>query len=182
MQKEDIKVKHKKALIGTAIVLAFFLLGTVIFYFMTKEKRVTDITVDGSKIEFDVNREFYLYEDEPLADNDMEPLKEVRVTLKGKADSETGEFDGEASIEGLALGGNDQSYAFYLGDLDEDSYYELCCYGNNLSGKTPVDGAIYWYVIHISKDLKQIKIHAFSINETDVNGAVLSYYIMNNGY
>ena len=162
--------KKKRIIITTIIVLGVIVVAVGVHCFLnkdkwfSKEKPVTDIVENGDLVEFNVDRKFYLYEENPLSEEskDVKPLKEVEVVIQGTANSKTEEFDGEISVEGFELGGNTQSYSFIKRPEKEKYRYTIVASGCNVQNLESVEGPLYYYDITVSKDLKQIKIWIIS--------------------
>lgn len=155
-------MKKNKKIIMIIILVALAVIATAAFFIINKlknkEEPVKDIVVDGDTITFDVDRKFYLYNENPLDVEDAEPIKEINVTLKGTADAATNEFEGEVNVEGFELGGNMQSYYFSKLDGEKKGEYtwDFLAEGVQLQDSETFDGKIYRYQITISSDLKTI--------------------------
>lgn len=176
-RKEDINMKKKGLIIGLLVVVIITILVIVLKFGLKKEKPITDIKVNGNEIELDINRKFFLYDEDPLETEKekIEPLKEVEVVIKGKGNYNNNKFEGEVNVEGFDLGGNFQS--FYISR--EENGYEMTCMGVNLQNEATVSGPLYNYWITISDDLKLIHIWIteFGNNESDDY-----HWVMNSGY
>lgn len=176
-RKEDINMKKKGLIIGVLVVVIITILVIVLKFGLKKEKPITDIKVNGNEIELDINRKFFLYDEDPLETEKekIEPLKEVEVVIKGKGNCNNNKFEGEVNVEGFDLGGNFQS--FYISR--EENGYEMTCMGVNLQNEATVSGPLYNYWITISDDLKLIHIWIteFGNNESDDY-----HWVMNSGY
>ena len=151
-RKEDINMKKKGLIIGLLVVVIITILVIVLKFGLKKEKPITDIKVNGNEIELDINRKFFLYDEDPLETEKekIEPLKEVEVVFKGKGNCNNNKFEGEVNVDGFDLGGNFQS--FYISR--EENGYEMTCMGVNLQNEATVSGPLYNYWITISDDLK----------------------------
>ena len=168
--------KKKIGIIIAIIVLVIVV--AVCIYFIFFNKKVTDIKCDGDIIEFNVDRQFYLYDDYPLdEETEVEPLREIEVTLKGTGNCATGEFDGVVNIEGFEMGGNLQSYCIQkLEDI-----YMIDCLTSNVDYLEPVEGNQRYYNIQISDELKEIYIIITELSEQEPVEYTY-YYVLNNGY
>ncbi|MBQ4524365.1 MAG: hypothetical protein IJA10_15705 [Lachnospiraceae bacterium] len=176
--------KRKPMIIITIIVLGVAVTSAGILYFVNrdrwfhKEKPITDVVVDGDVIEFNVNRKFYLYEENPLGEKakDVKPLKEVAVVMKGNADFTKENFEGEVSVEGFELSGNTQVYS-----IEKDttkSEYEYMMFAVGLNGEETVEKPQYGYRISITEDFKVINIWIFDTLSDDEK----FYWAVNEGY
>lgn len=174
-RKENINMKKKGLIIALLVVVIITILVIVLKFGFKKEKLITDIKVNENEIELDVNRKFYLYDEDPLEIEEIEPLKEVEVVIKGKGNCNNNKFEGEAKIEGFELGGNFQSYNI----SKEENGYGMTCMSVNLQNEEALDGPLYYYWITISDDLKLIHIWIteFGKNESDDY-----HWVMNSGY
>lgn len=174
-RKEDINMKKKCLIIGLLVVVMITILVIVLKFGLKKEKPITDIKVNGNEIELDINRKFFLYDEDPLETEKekIEPLKEVEVVIKGKGNCNN-KFEGEVKVEGFELGGNFQSFNISR----EENGYVMNCMGANLQNEEAVDGPLYCYWITISDDLKLIHIWIteFGKNESDDY-----HWVMNSG-
>ena len=137
-RKEDINMKKKGLIIGLLVVVIITILVIVLKFGLKKEKPITDIKVNGNEIELDINRKFFLYDEDPLETEKekIEPLKEVEVVIKGKGNCNNNKFEGEVNVEGFDLGGNFQS--FYISR--EENGYEMIRFDKGyiyLTGGTP---------------------------------------------
>lgn len=173
-RKEDINMKKKCLIIGLLVVVMITILVIVLKFVLKNEKPTTDIKVNGNEIELDVNRKFFLYDEDPLETEKTEPLKEVKVVIKGKGNCNNNQFEGEVKVEGFELGGNFQSFNISR----EENGYVMNCMGANLQNEEAVDGPLYCYWITISDDLKLIHIWIteFGKNESDDY-----HWVMNSG-
>ena len=174
-RKEGIILKKKGLIIGLLAAVIITILVIVLKFVLKNEKPTTDIKVNGNEIELDVNRKFFLYDEDPLETEKAEPLKEVKVVIKGKGNCNNNQFEGEVKVEGFELGGNFQSFNI---SREEDGYV-MNCMGANLQNEEAVDGPLYYYWITISDDLKLIHIWIteFGKNENDDY-----HWVMNSGY
>lgn len=64
-RKEDINMKKKGLIIGLFVVVIITILVIVLKFGLKKEKPITDIKVNGNEIELDINRKFFLYDEDP---------------------------------------------------------------------------------------------------------------------
>lgn len=64
-RKEDINMKKKCLIIGLLVVVIITILVIVLKFGLKKEKPITDIKVNGNEIELDINRKFFLYDEDP---------------------------------------------------------------------------------------------------------------------
>lgn len=173
-RKEGIILKKKGLIIGLLAAVIITILVIVLKFVLKNEKPTTDIKVNGNEIELDVNRKFFLYDEDPLETEKTEPLKEVKVVIKGKGNCNNNQFEGEVKVEGFELGGNFQSFNISR----EENGYVMNCMGANLQNEEAVDGPLYCYWITISDDLKLIHIWIteFGKNESDDY-----HWVMNSG-
>lgn len=176
-RKEDINMKKKCLIIGLLVVVMITILVIVLKFGLKKEKPITDIKVNGNEIELDINRKFFLYDEDPLETEKekIEPLKEVEVVIKGKGNCNNNKFEGEVKVEGFELGGNFQSFNISR----EENGYEMTCMSVNLQNEEAVDGPLYYYWITISDDFKLIHIW---ITEYGKNESDDYHWVMNSGY
>lgn len=174
-RKEDISMKKKGLIIGLLVVVIITILVIVLKFGLKKEKPITDIKVNGNEIELDINRKFFLYDEDPLETEKIEPLKEVEVVIKGKGNCNNNKFEGEVKVEGFDLGGNFQSFNISR----EENGYGMTCMGVNLQSEEAVDGPLYYYWITISDDFKLIHIW---ITEYGKNESDDYHWVMNSGY
>ncbi len=176
-RKEDINMKKKGLIIGLLVVVIITILVIVLKFGLKKEKPITDIKVNGNEIELDINRKFFLYDEDPLETEKekIEPLKEVEVVIKGKGNCNNNKFEGEVKVEGFDLGGNFQSFNISR----EENGYEMTCMSVNLQNEEAVDGPLYYYWITISDDFKLIHIW---ITEYGKNESDDYHWVMNSGY
>ena len=174
-RKEDISMKKKGLIIGLLVVVIITILVIVLKFGLKKEKPITDIKVNGNEIELDINRKFFLYDEDPLETKKIEPLKEVEVVIKGKGNCNNNKFEGEVKVEGFDLGGNFQSFNISR----EENGYEMTCMSVNLQNEEAVDGPLYYYWITISDDFKLIHIW---ITEYGKNESEDYHWVMNSGY
>lgn len=174
-RKEDINMKKKGLIIGLLVVVIITILVIVLKFGLKKEKPITDIKVNGNEIELDINRKFFLYDEDPLETEKIEPLKEVEVVIKGKGNCNNNKFEGEVKVEGFDLGGNFQSFNISR----EENGYEMTCMSVNLQNEEAVDGQLYYYWITISDDFKLIHIW---ITEYGKNESDDYHWVMNSGY
>lgn len=174
-RKEDINMKKKGLIIGLLVVVIITILVIVLKFGLKKEKPITDIKVNGNEIELDINRKFFLYDEDPLETEKIEPLKEVEVVIKGKGNCNNNKFEGEVKVEGFDLGGNFQSFIISR----EENGYGMTCMGVNLQNEEAVDGPLYYYWITISDDFKLIHIW---ITEYGKNESEDYHWVMNSGY
>lgn len=174
-RKEDISMKKKGLIIGLLVVVIITILVIVLKFGLKKEKPITDIKVNGNEIELDINRKFFLYDEDPLETEKIEPLKEVEVVIKGKGNCNNNKFEGEVKVEGFELGGNFQSFNISR----EENGYGMTCMGVNLQSEEAVDGPLYYYWITISDDFKLIHIW---ITEYGKNESDDYHWVMNSGY
>lgn len=174
-RKEDINMKKKGLIIGLLVVVIITVLVIVLKFGLKKEKPITDIKVNGNEIELDINRKFFLYDEDPLEAEKIEPLKEVEVVIKGKGNCNNNKFEGEVKVEGFDLGGNFQSFNISR----EENGYEMTCMSVNLQNEEAVDGPLYYYWITISDDFKLIHIW---ITEYGKNESDDYHWVMNSGY
>lgn len=140
-RKEDINMKKKGLIIGLLVVVIITILVIVLKFGLKKEKPITDIKVNGNEIELDINRKFFLYDEDSLETEKIEPLKEVEVVIKGKGNCNNNKFEGEVKVEGFDLGGNFQSFIISR----EENGYGMTCMGVNLQNEEAVDGPLYYY-------------------------------------
>ena len=140
-RKEDINMKKKCLIIGLLVVVMITILVIVLKFGLKKEKPITDIKVNGNEIELDINRKFFLYDEDSLETEKIEPLKEVEVVIKGKGNCNNNKFEGEVKVEGFDLGGNFQSFIISR----EENGYGMTCMGVNLQNEEAVDGPLYYY-------------------------------------
>lgn len=173
-RKEGIILKKKGLIIGLLAAVIITILVIVLKFVLKNEKPTTDIKVNGNEIELDVNRKFFLYDEDPLETEKTEPLKEVKVVIKGKGNCNNNQFEGEVKVEGFELGGDFQSFNISR----EENGYVMNCMGANLQNEEAVDGPLYCYWITISDDLKLIHIWIteFGKNESDDY-----HWVMNSG-
>lgn len=159
---------------GAAIVLVIVAL---VIFFVIRKKPITDVVIAGNEIQFNIERQFYLYDKDPLdkENGKVKPIKEIKVIFEGIGNSETNKYDGKVIVEGFELGGNFQGY--YFSKQEED--YSLTCTGLNIAGQEEVEGERYEYSITISEDFREIKIWIFEADESD-GGEY--YWVINNGY
>lgn len=174
-RKEGIILKKKGLIIGLLAAVIITILVIVLKFVLKNEKPTTDIKVNGNEIELDVNRKFFLYDEDPLETEKTEPLKEVKVVIKGKGNCNNNQFEGEVKVEGFELGGNFQSFNISR----EENGYVMNCMGANLQNEEAVDGPLYCYWITISDDLKLIHIW---ITEYGKNESDDYHWVMNSGY
>ena len=174
-RKEDINMKKKCLIIGLLVVVIITILVIVLKFGLKKEKPITDIKVNGNEIELDINRKFFLYDEDSLETEKIEPLKEVEVVIKGKGNCNNNKFEGEVKVEGFDLGGNFQSFNISR----EENGYGMTCMGVNLQNEEAVDGPLYYYWITISDDFKLIHIW---ITEYGKNESEDYHWVMNSGY
>lgn len=176
-RKEDINMKKKCLIIGLLVVVMITILVIVLKFGLKKEKPITDIKVNGNEIELDINRKFFLYDEDPLETEKekIEPLKEVEVVIKGKGNCNNNKFEGEVKVEGFDLGGNFQSFNISR----EENGYEMTCMSVNLQNEEAVDGPLYYYWITIGDDFKLIHIW---ITEYGKNESDDYHWVMNSGY
>lgn len=174
-RKEDINMKKKGLIIGLFVVVIITILVIVLKFGLKKEKPITDIKVNGNEIELDINRKFFLYDEDTLETEKIEPLKEVEVVIKGKGNCNNNKFEGEVKVEGFDLGGNFQSFNISR----EENGYEMTCMSVNLQNEEAVDGPLYYYWITISDDFKLIHIW---ITEYGKNESDDYHWVMNSGY
>lgn len=174
-RKEDINMKKKGLIIGLLVVVIITILVIVLKFGLKKEKPITDIKVNGNEIELDINRKFFLYDEDSLETEKIEPLKEVEVVIKGKGNCNNNKFEGEVKVEGFDLGGNFQSFSISR----EENGYEMTCMSVNLQNEEAVDGPLYYYWITISDDFKLIHIW---ITEYGKNESEDYHWVMNSGY
>lgn len=174
-RKEDINMKKKGLIIGLLVVVIITILVIVLKFGLKKEKPITDIKVNGNEIELDINRKFFLYDEDSLETEKIEPLKEVEVVIKGKGNCNNNKFEGEVKVEGFDLGGNFQSFIISR----EENGYGMTCMGVNLQNEEAVDGPLYYYWITISDDFKLIHIW---ITEYGKNESEDYHWVMNSGY
>lgn len=174
-RKEDINMKKKGLIIGLLVVVMITILVIVLKFGLKKEKPITDIKVNGNEIELDINRKFFLYDEDSLETEKIEPLKEVEVVIKGKGNCNNNKFEGEVKVEGFDLGGNFQSFIISR----EENGYGMTCMGVNLQNEEAVDGPLYYYWITISDDFKLIHIW---ITEYGKNESEDYHWVMNSGY
>ena len=174
-RKEDINMKKKGLIIGLLVVVIITVLVIVLKFGLKKEKPITDIKVNGNEIELDINRKFFLYDEDPLETEKIEPLKEVEVVIKGKGNCNNNKFEGEVKVEGFELGGNFQSFNISR----EENGYEMTCMSVNLQNEEAVDVPLYYYWITISDDFKLIHIW---ITEYGKNESGDYHWVMNSGY
>ena len=174
-RKEDINMKKKCLIIGLLVVVMITILVIVLKFGLKKEKPITDIKVNGNEIELDINRKFFLYDEDSLETEKIEPLKEVEVVIKGKGNCNNNKFEGEVKVEGFDLGGNFQSFIISR----EENGYGMTCMGVNLQNEEAVDGPLYYYWITISDDFKLIHIW---ITEYGKNESEDYHWVMNSGY
>lgn len=174
-RKEDINMKKKGLIIGLLVVVIITILVIVLKFGLKKEKPITDIKVNGNEIELDINRKFFLYDEDSLETEKIEPLKEVEVVIKGKGNCNNNKFEGEVKVEGFDLGGNFQSFNISR----EENGYEMTCMSVNLQNEEAVDGPLYYYWITISDDFKLIHIW---ITEYGKNESDDYHWVMNSGY
>ena len=174
-RKEDINMKKKCLIIGLLVVVIITILVIVLKFGLKKEKPITDIKVNGNEIELDINRKFFMYDEDPLETKKIEPLNEVEVVIKGKGNCNNNKFEGEVKVEGFDLGGNFQSFNISR----EENGYGMTCMGVNLQNEEAVDGPLYYYWITISDDFKLIHIW---ITEYGKNESEDYHWVMNSGY
>lgn len=181
-RKEDINMKKKGLIIGLLVVVIITIFVIVLKFGLKKgkpikEKPITDIKVNGNEIELDINRKFFLYDEDPLETEKekIEPLKAVGVVIKGKGNYNNNKFEGEVKVEGFELGGNFQSFNISR----EENGYGMTCMSVNLQNEEAVDGPLYYYWITISDDLKLIHIW---ITEYGKNESDDYHWVMNSGY
>ena len=174
-RKEDINMKKKGLIIGLLVVVIITVLVIVLKFGLKKEKPITDIKVNGNEIELDINRKFFLYDEDPLETEKIEQLKEVEVVIKGKGNCNNNKCEGEVKVEGFELGGNFQSFNISR----EENGYEMTCMSVNLQNEEAVDGPLYYYWITISDDFKLIHIW---ITEYGKNESGDYHWVMNSGY
>ncbi len=127
-----------------------------------KNKNVTDIVMNGNEIDFNVDRKFYLYTDNPEDVKNAKPQKEVEVVFSGTGNIGSGDFEGNVSVEGLELGGNNQGYNL----SKSENGYSLNCMGGNIQGIEPVEGPIYNYIIDITENFDDIRIWVIGTDES----------------
>lgn len=169
--------KRKRMIIIAITVLGVALISAGILCFVNrdrwfhKEKPVTDVVVDGDAIEFNVNRKFYLYEEDPLFEEtkDVKPLKEVEVVMNGNADLTKENFEGTISVEGFETKDNMQNCPIIEDTSESDYGYMMIALGSDHQ---------YGYQISITEDFKVINIWIFDRTTDDEQ----FYWAVNEGY
>lgn len=129
----------------------------------TISPKISDIVVNGSEIDFNVNRNFCLYTENPECDKNVKAQKEVKVVLRGKGNLTSEHFDGDIIVEGLELGGNIQGYTL----SQTEKGYSITGMGGNSKSIKPVEGKIYCYNIDITEKLDDIKIWVIGMDESN---------------
>lgn len=148
MFMKKIYEKYLRKKIGIIIILLLLILGIVLIRILIINNKITDIVKEENVVKFNVDRKFYMNENEK---------KDVSVTIEGIGDFKTKDFEGEIIVDGFEIEADAIGYDFQV--LGEDfgdnrGDYLLSCIGV----KYKDENKQYAYDINISKDFKKIEI------------------------